>query len=102
VRGVSLLATTLGVVALLIAVVGGVAGISSYVLYEANLVSVDTSANLILTSVLCSLAALPIGFVAGRWTERRHVYPVPAQSAAILAMGTLGAWLVVVAIALGK
>ena len=89
-----------GVVALLVALAGSVA-VCSYVLYEADLITSNTGANLILTSVLCSLAALPIGFVGWRWAERRRQYPVLAQSGAILGMGTLGAW-VVVAIALGK
>jgi hypothetical protein len=102
VRAVSLLATALGAIALLIAIVGSVAGICSYVLSEADLVTPTTGAKLIATSFLCSLIAIPLGVVGWRWAERRRQYPVLAQSGAILAIGTLCAWFVVVTIALGK
>jgi hypothetical protein len=93
---------SLGVVALLVAIVGSVAGVCSYVLYEADLITSNTGANLILISLLCSLAALPIGFVGRRWAERRRQQPILAQSGAILGLGTLGAWIVVLVVALGK
>lgn len=71
-------------------------------LYEANLISADTGANLILVSVLCSLIALPIGFVGWRWAERRGQEATLSQVAMALAAGTLGVWIVVVTVALGK
>ena len=88
--------------ALLVAIVGSVTGVLSYVLYEADVVSVDASTTLIATSLLCSLVALPIGFAGWRWAQKRRQYAVVAQSAAVLGLGTLGAWIVGVAIALGK
>jgi hypothetical protein len=91
-----------GVVALLTAIVGSVAGLGSYVLYTANLVNSDNSANLILVSVLGSLIAVPIGFVGWRSAQKRHQQPVLAQAGMFLAIGTLGVWFIVVAVALGK
>jgi hypothetical protein len=91
-----------GVVALLTAIVGGVAGLGSYVLYQADIVSSNTSANLILISLLCALIAAPVGFVGWRWAQKHRRDPVLAQAGMWLATGTLGAWLVVVAVALGK
>jgi hypothetical protein len=102
VRVVSSLANMVGGVALLTAIVGAGAGISSYVLYEANLITPNTGANLILVSVLCALVTLPIGVVGWLWNRRRRQNPVLAQSGLFLGIGTLGAWLVVVAVALGK
>ena len=101
-RGASLLAAIVGALALLTAFAGSLAGIGSYGLYEANLISVDTGANLILASVLCSLIALPIGFVGWWWAERREREATLAQVAMALAAGTLGVWLVVLTVALGK
>ena len=95
-------AVMVGVVALLIAIVGSVAGLGSYVLYSADAVSSDNSANLILASVLCSLIAAPIGYAGSRSAQKRHQQPVLAQAGMFLALGTLGAWVVVVAVALGK
>ena len=101
-RGASLLAAIVGALALLTAFAGSLAGIGSYGLYEVNLISVDTGANLILASALCSLIALPIGFVGWRWAERRDREATLAQVAMALAAGTLGVWLVVLTVALGK
>jgi hypothetical protein len=41
-----------GVVALVMAIVGAVAGVSAYALYTANVIGVDASATLIIVSVL--------------------------------------------------
>jgi hypothetical protein len=89
-------------VALLLAVVGAVAGFGSYALYSADTISADASANLILVSVLSSLIAAPIGFAGYRSAKQRHRQPVYAQAGMFLALGTLGVWFVVVADALGK
>jgi hypothetical protein len=93
---------TVAVVGLLIAVVGSVAGLGSYALYEADLISADASADLILLSVLSSLVAAPIGFVGDRLAKKRRERPVLAQAGMILALSTLGVWILVVAVALGK
>jgi hypothetical protein len=93
---------TVAVFALSIAVVGSVAGLGSYALYTADLISADASADLILLSVLSSLVAAPIGFVGDRLAKKRHERPVLAQAGMFLALGTLGAWFLVVAAALGK
>ena len=95
-------ARLVGWVAVLAAAAGAVVGLGSYVLYTADLVNADTSASLILVSLLCSLVALPIGFAGSRWTRKRDQDPDLAQAGMILAAGTLGVWLVVVAVALGK
>ena len=91
-----------GAVALLTAIVGSIAGLSSYALYEADIIGVDTSANLILVSVLCSLIAIPIGFAGSWWANKRGREPVLGQAATLLGIGTLGAWFVVLVYALGK
>jgi hypothetical protein len=101
-RVASVLAATVGALALLTAFAGSIAGLGSYGLYEANLISADTGANLILVSVLCSLIALPIGFAGWRWAERRDQGATVSQVAMALAGGTLGVWIVVVTVALGK
>jgi len=45
----------MGLLSLLAAMVGAVAGLGSYVLYAADLINSDTSANLIIASLLGSL-----------------------------------------------
>jgi hypothetical protein len=101
-RVASVLAAMVGALALLTAFAGSIAGLGSYGLFEANLISADTGANLILVSVLCSLIALPIGFVGWQWAERRGQEATLSQVAMALAAGTLGVWIVVVTVALGK
>lgn len=86
----------------MIAALGGVAGLGSYVLYSADVISADASAELILVSVLSSLIAAPIGFVGERLAKKRRERPALAQAGMFLALGTLGVWLLVVAVALGK
>jgi hypothetical protein len=102
VSSTSLVSAIVAVVGLLIAVVGSVAGLGSYVLYSADLIDADASADLILLSVLSSLIAAPIGFIGERRAKRRRERPVLAQAGMILALGTLGVWVLVVAAALGK
>jgi hypothetical protein len=101
-RVASVLAAMVGALTLLTAFAGSMAGLGSYGLYEANLISVDTGANLILVSVRCSLIVLPIGFVGWRWAERRGQEATLSRVAMALAAGTLGVWIVVVTVALGK
>jgi Zn-dependent membrane protease YugP len=91
-----------GIVALATAIVGAVAGACSYVLYTAELVGVDASATLIVVSVLFALAALPVGYVAWRRAEKRGQENGYALAGIFVALGTLGSWFVVVAVALGK
>jgi len=98
----SAVSAMVAVVALSIAVVGSVAGVGSYVLYSADVISADASADLILLSVLSSLTAAPVGFIGERLAKKHDDPPVVAQAGMILALGTLGAWLLVVAVALGK
>jgi hypothetical protein len=94
--------TTVGIVALATAVSGAIAGVCAYVLYTAEWISVDTSAILIAVSVLCALAALPIGLVGRWWADRRAEEARPALGGVFVALGTLGTWLVVVIYALGR
>jgi Na+/melibiose symporter-like transporter len=98
----SYLTAIAGIVALVTAIAGATAGLSAYVLYTVNFISADSSANLILVSVVCALVALLIGFAAWRLAERRAQESAFAQGGIMLAGGTLGAWFVVVVIALGK
>jgi hypothetical protein len=95
-------ATTGGITALLAAITGAIAGVASYALYAPALISVDTSATLIIISVVSALAAVPIGFL-GYWSaERRAQQSGFALGGIFLAVGTLGSWLVVVTVALGR
>jgi len=84
------------------AITGIVAGLGAYVLYTADLISSNTSANLIIVSLLCSLVATTIGFIARRRGKARNHPDSAAELGIILALGTLGVWFIVVAVALGK
>jgi hypothetical protein len=90
------------VIALVTAIAGGIAGLSGYGLYEAEVIGVDASANLIIASVLFALVAIPIGFAGSRLAQRRRRRAVLGQTAVLLAVGILGAWFVVVIYALGR
>ena len=57
------MAVIVGMVGLVVAVVGAVAGVSSLGLGELDVISDDTSATLGVVSILCSLIAIPIGVV---------------------------------------
>jgi hypothetical protein len=91
-----------GVVALLTGIVGGIAGLGSYALYESELIGADTGANLILVSVLCSLIAIPMALVGSRGAKKHGKEPVLAQAALALGVGTLAVWFVVLVYALGR
>ena len=92
----------LGLVALVTAIGGGIAGLGAYALYEAEVIGVDASASLIIASVLCSLIAVPIAVLGLKLDKRRGQEPVLAQFAILVSVGTLAAWFVVVVYALGK
>ena len=84
------------------AITGIVAGLGAYVLYSADLISSNTSANLIIVSLLCSLVGATIGLIARR-KAKAHKHPdSAAELGTILALGTFGVWFIVVAVALGK
>jgi hypothetical protein len=89
-------------VSLTTGILGGIAGLAAYALYEIEVIGVDTSANLILFSVLCALLAIPIGLLGARWARRRGHEPVLAQAGAIVGAGTLSTWFVVLVYALGR
>jgi hypothetical protein len=89
-------------VGLSVAVIGAVAGLGSGALYEADLLSADTSANLGIASILCALVAIPIGVVGWRWAKRRSQQPVLGQAAGLIGGGTLAAWFLVLVYALSQ
>jgi hypothetical protein len=85
-----------------VAAIGAVAGLGSLALYEAGLVSADTSANLGVVSILCALIAIPIGVVGWRWAKRRSQQPVLGQAAGLIGAGTLAAWFLALVYALSQ
>jgi hypothetical protein len=101
-RLASYLTAIAGVVGLVMAIVGAIAGLSAYALYTADVIGVDASATLIIMSVLSALAAVPIGLVAWRQAKKRGQESNIALSGLFVAVGTLGSWFVVVTVALGK
>jgi hypothetical protein len=84
------------------AIAGIVAGLGAYVLYSADLISSDTSANLIIVSLLSSLVAVTIGFPASRRANAHNRKDDVAEWGMVLALSTFVVWFVVVAVALGK
>ena len=82
--------------------VGAVAGLGSLALYEAGLVSADTSASLGVASILCALIAIPIGVLGWRWAKRRSQQPVLGQAAGLIGGGTLAAWFLALVYALSQ
>jgi hypothetical protein len=83
-------------------IVRGIAGLGSYALYEAELISANSGANLILFSFHCAVIAIPIGLLGARWANRRGEEPVLGQAGAVVGAGTLAAWFVVLVYALGR
>ena len=72
-----------GVVALMMGILGGIAGLAAYALYEIEVIGVDTSANLIVLSLLCAPVAILIGLLGARWARKRvtnRLLPRQAQS----------------------
>lgn len=96
------LAAIAGVAALGAAITGAVSGLASYVLYEAGFIGADASSTLIIVSVLGALAAVLIGPLAWRLATRGGRDATVALSGLWLGVGTLGTWLVVVTVALGR
>jgi hypothetical protein len=57
---------------------------------------------MLLIGLLCRLVAIPIGFAGSRLAKTRRQNTVVPQAGMILALGTIGVWVVVVAVALRK
>lgn len=100
------MALVVSIVALMAAVVGVVAGLG-FGLYEAGalgteVIGANGAANLGVASILCSLIAIPIGFVGWRWAKRRGQKPNLGQIATLVGVGTFGSWFVLFVYALGK
>jgi hypothetical protein len=85
-----------------VAIVAAVAGLSSLGLGETDLIGADAAATLGVTSILCSLIAIPIGGVGWRWAERRRQPSVLGQAAALIGGATFAAWFVLFVYALSK
>lgn len=92
----------MGVASCVTAITGIGAGLSAYVLYSADLISSNTSANLIIVSLLCSLVAATVGFIARRRAKADNRQDGAAELGMVLALGTFAVWFIVVAVALGK
>jgi hypothetical protein len=91
-----------GVASCVTAIAGASAGLGAYVLYSADLINSNTSANLIIVSLLCSLVAAAAGFIARRRAKAHNRQDGAAELGMVLALGTFGVWFIVVAVALGK
>jgi hypothetical protein len=89
-------------VGLALAIVGALAGLGSLSLYEADLVSADTSASLGVASILCALIAVPIGVLGWRWAKTRGQHFVLGQAAGLIGGGTLAAWFLALVYALSQ
>jgi hypothetical protein len=89
-------------IGLLVALVGAVAGLASVVLWAADLISTDFSATLGVVSILCSLAAVPIGILGWRLAERRRERSGLGQAAGLIGGRTLLAWFAVLFYALSR
>jgi hypothetical protein len=90
-------------VGLAVAVAGVVAGLGFLALGEGlGAISDNTEANLGVVSILCSLVAVPIGVIGWRWAKRRRQNSTLGQAAALVGVGTFGAWLALFIWALGK
>jgi hypothetical protein len=89
-------------VGLALAIVGALAGLGSLSLYEADLVSADTSASLGVASILCALIAVPIGVLGWRWAKTRGQHLVLGQAAGLIGGGTLAAWFLALVYALSQ
>lgn len=91
-------------VALVVAVVGVVAGLGVGLseVIDTEVIGANGAANLGVASILCSLIAIPIGFVGWRWAEKRGQQPAIGQAAALTGVGTFVAWFVLLVYALGQ
>jgi len=98
------LSLVVSILALVVAVVGVVAGlgVGLFEVIDTDMVGPNGSANLGVVSILCSLIAIPIGFVGWRWAEKRGRQPVIGQAAALTGAGTFLAWIVLFVYALGQ
>jgi hypothetical protein len=90
------------VIGLGVAFVAAVAGVGSLGLGELEVISDDAAASLGVTSILCSLIAIPIGVVGWRWAERRRQQSVLGQAAALIGGATFAAWFVLLVYALSQ
>jgi uncharacterized membrane protein len=96
------LSVIVSVIGLMVAVVAAAAGLSSLGLGETDVFSANTAANLGVTSILCSLIAIPIGVVGWRWGERRRQPSVLGQGAVLIGGVTFAAWFALFVYALSK
>ena len=91
-----------GAVGLVVALVGAVAGVGSIGLAEMEVISADFGATLGVVSILCSVAAIPIGVVGWRWAERRRERSSLGQAAGLIGTTTLLAWFALLFYALSQ
>lgn len=94
----------MSVVALLVAIVGVVAGLGFGLttVIDTDVIGANGAANLGVASIICSLIAIPSGFVGWRWAEKRRRQPEIGEAAALTGAGTLVAWFLLFVYALGK
>jgi predicted amino acid dehydrogenase len=99
------LSLVVSIVALVVAVVAVVAGLGvglSETEVGTKVIGANGAVNLGVASILCSLVAIPIGFVGWRWAERRGQEPTLGKSATLIGVGTFATWFVLFVYALGK
>jgi hypothetical protein len=72
------------VVALLLALVGALAGVAALVAWGADVASDDFGATLGVVSIVCGLGAVPLGIIGWRWAERRAEPSVLGQAAGLI------------------
>jgi hypothetical protein len=89
-------------VGLIVALAGAAAGLAAVGLWAADVIGSDFTATLGVVSILCALAAVPIGIVGWRWAERRHEWSVLGQAASLIGGTTLLAWFAVLFYALSQ
>ena len=89
-------------VGLLVALVGAAAGLGWIGLGLTEVIGDDSGATLGVVSILCSLAAIPLGIIGWRWAERRGELSVLGQAAGLIGGTTLLAWFALLFYALSQ
>jgi hypothetical protein len=89
-------------VGLLVAIVGAAAGLGWIGLGLTEVISDDSGATLGVVSILCSLAAIPLGIIGWRWAERRGEQSVLGQAAGLIGGTTLLTWFALLFYALSQ
>ena len=89
-------------IGLVAALVGAAAGIAAFGLWAAGLIGTDMTATLGVVSILCSLAAVPIGIIGWRWAERRREWSALGQAAGLIGGTTLLGWFALFCYALSQ